>query len=376
MSVTKLESSPVEEAVRLAATLPDRALEVESGRTVPADLAGELRAAGLFSLMTPASLGGHEAEPLTIVRVVEELSRGDAATGWTVLIGQGAGYLAWLDPEVAEEIVSATPAPLITGSMAPLGTAADAGDDGIRLTGRWPYTSGCGLSDHLVAGYRPAAGPPRFALLPRAAVTIHDTWHVAGLRGTGSHDIEATDLLVPHRFTFDPYGPAREEGPLYRLPYMTYLLVAMAGFPLGAARRIVDEYRGIVLAKRNTERTLLAQTPIVQAEIARCEATVGAARAFVYEAVGRVWEETRDGVATPESRARLTSAVQHAMRATLDVADSAMRACGASQLYNRAPLQRYFRDVQTAAQHIAFGLEAQRRVGSVLLGQDVPDFLI
>ncbi|MFE2584112.1 acyl-CoA dehydrogenase family protein [Streptomyces sp. NPDC059378] len=375
MSVTKVESSPVEEAVRLAATLPDRALEVEYGRTVPADLVGELRAAGLFSLMTPASLGGHEAEPLTIVRVVEELSRGDAATGWTVLIGQGAGYLAWLDPEAAEEIVSVTPAPLITGSMAPLGTAADA-SDGVRLTGRWPYTSGCGLSDHLVAGYRPAAGAPRFALLPRAAVTIHDTWRVAGLRGTGSHDIEATDLLVPHRFTFDPYGPAREEGPLYRLPYMTYLLVAMAGFPLGAARRIVDEYRGIVLAKRNTERTLLAQTPIVQAEIARCEATVGAARAFVYEAVGQVWEETRDGVATPESRARLTSAVQHAMRATLDVADSAMRACGASQLYDRAPLQRYFRDVQTAAQHIAFGLEAQRRVGSVLLGQDVPDFLI
>ena len=376
MSVTALESSPVEEAVRLAATLPDRALEVEAGRTVPADLVGELRDAGLFGLMTPASLGGLETDPITIARVVEELTRGDAATGWTVLIGQGAGYLAWLDPGAARELVNSTPSPLITGSMAPLGTAVDTGADGIRLTGRWPYTSGCGLSDHLVAGYRPADGPPRFALLPRAAVDVHDTWRVAGLRGTGSHDIEATDVLVPHRFTFDPYGPAREEGPLYRLPYMSYLLVAMAGFPLGAARRIVDEYRGIVLGKRNTERTLLAETPIVQAEIARCEATVGAARAYVHEAIAQVWEETQDGIASPRSRARLTGAVQHAMRATLDVADSAMRACGAGQLYDRAPLQRYFRDVQTAAQHIAFGLEAQRRVGSVLLDQEVPDFLI
>ncbi|GLF95479.1 acyl-CoA dehydrogenase family protein [Streptomyces yaizuensis] len=376
MSVTTLESSPVEEAVRLAATLPGRALEVEAGRTVPADLVAELREAGLFSLMTPASSGGLETDPLTLVRVVEELSRGDAATGWTVLIGQGAGYLAWLDRDAAQEITDSTPAPLITGSMAPLGTAADTGADGIRLTGRWPYTSGCGLADHLVAGYRPAGGAPRFALLPSAAVTVHDTWHVAGLRGTGSHDMEATDVLVPHRFTFDPFGPAREEGPLYRLPYMTYLLVAMAGFPLGAAGRIVDEYRDIVLRKRNTERTLLAETPIVQAEIARCDAAVGAARAFVQEAVGQVWAETQDGVAARRTRARLTGAVQHAMRVTLDVADSAMRACGASQLYDRAPLQRYFRDVQTAAQHIAYGLEAQRRVGSVLLGQDVPDHLV
>ncbi|MDG4763531.1 acyl-CoA dehydrogenase family protein [Solwaraspora sp. WMMD406] len=376
MSVPTLESSPIEEAARVAATLPNRALEVEAGRTVPADLVAELRAAGLFGLMMPASLGGLEADPLTIVKVVEVLSHGDAATGWTVLIGQGAGYLAWLDPNAAAEILHNAPVPLVTGSMAPLGTAVDAGAGAVRLTGRWPYASGCQLADYLVVGYRSGEGPPRFALLPRAAVTVDDTWQVAGMRGTGSHDIEFSGVRVPHRFTFDPYGPARVDAPLYRLPYMSYLLVAMAGFPLGAAQRIVDEYRQIVLVKRNTERTLLAETPIVQAEIARCETAVGAARAFVYEAVSQVWAETQHRVASRQARARLTGSVQHAMRVALDVADSAMRACGASQLYNRAPLQRYFRDVQTAAQHIAFGLETQRRVGSVLLGQDVADFLV
>ncbi|MEY9836987.1 acyl-CoA dehydrogenase family protein [Streptacidiphilus sp. EB103A] len=376
MSVTTTQSSPLESAVRIAADLPGRALEVESGRTVPADLVAELRDAGLFGLMAPASLGGLEADPLTLIGVVEELSRGDAATGWTVLIGQGAGYLAWLDRDAAEEVVGTRPAPLITGSMAPHGSAVPSGDDAIRLTGRWPYTSGCSVADYLVAGFRQDAGAPRFALLPSADVRIHDTWHVAGLRGTGSHDIEATDVVVPQRFTFDPFGPAREDGPLYRLPYMSYLLVAMAGFPLGTARRIVDEYRDIVLVKRNTERTLLAQTPIIQAEIVRCEAAVRSARSFVHDAVRQVWAETQDGIASPRTRALLTASVQHAMRTTIDVADSAMRACGASQLYDRAPLQRFFRDVQTAAQHIAFGLEAQRRAGSVLLGQDVPDFLI
>jgi alkylation response protein AidB-like acyl-CoA dehydrogenase len=68
----------------------------------------------------------------------------------------------------------------------------------------------------------------------------------------------------------------------------------------------------------------------------------------------------------------LTGAVQHAMGTAVDVADAALRACGASQLYEQAPLQRYFRDAQAAAQHIGFGLDAQRRVGAALLGLDVP----
>lgn len=376
MPDTHTLSAPVEASRRIAATLPDRALAVESGRGLPPDLLADLRAAGLFALMAPASLGGHEAEPATVISVVEELSRADASTGWTVMVGQGSGYLAWLSPEAAAGLVGGGPVPLIVGSMAPHGTAHPDGEDAVRLSGRWPYASACGAADHLIAPYRSLSGPPRFALVPAARAVVHDTWHSAGLRGSGSHDFELADAPVPLDLTFDPFGPAREPGPLYRLPYMTYLLTAMAGFPLGTAGRIVAEYREIVQVKRNTERALLADTPIVQAEIGRCEATVASARAYVYETIGEVWEQTRSGAPSPQARARFTGAVQHAMRAALDVADSAMRACGASQLYERAPLQRFFRDVQAAAQHIAFGLEAQRRVGSVLLGRDVPPALI
>jgi alkylation response protein AidB-like acyl-CoA dehydrogenase len=139
------------------------------------------------------------------------------------------------------------------------------------------------------------------------------------------------------------------------------------------ARRVVDEYLAVAQVKRTTERKLLAETPLAQADLGRCEAAVRAARAGVYEAVDAVWAEALAGVPSPRTRALLTGAVQHAMRTAVDVADAALRACGASQLYERAPLQRYWRDAQAAAQHIGFGLDAQRRVGAALLGLDVPD---
>lgn len=370
-------AGPVEEARRIAAGLADRALETERGRSIPDDLAGDLRAAGLFGLMAPRSAGGLETEPRTVVEVVEELSRADASTGWTVLVGQGSGFLAWLDAGVAARIVERHPRPLIVGSMAPLGSAEPVRPErpALRVTGRWPYSSGCGLADYLFGAFRTseAAGPPfRFALFEAAQVEIHDTWRVAGLRGTGSHDLAVDGVEVPAELTFDPFGPAQEPGALYRLPYMTYLLTAMAGFPLGVARRVVDEYLAVAAVKKTAERNLLGETPLAQADLARCESAVRAARAAVFETLDAVWAEALVGVPSPRSRALFTGAVQHAMRTALEVTDAALRGCGASQLYEHAPLQRYFRDVQAAAQHIAFGVDAQRRVGAALLGQDVP----
>lgn len=375
MTTTVATTGPVERARELAPRLCRHALETERQRTIPEPLAGELRAAGLFQLMAPASTGGLEAEPRTIIRTVEEISRADAAAGWTVMVGQGAGFLAWLDADAAATVVTRHPRPLIVGSMAPVGQAQPVdGTDGraLRVSGRWPYSSGCGLADLIFGGFRTANGTSRFGLFTRDQLHIHDTWRVVGLCGTGSHDFEARDIEVPAALTFDPFGPAREPGPLYRLPYMTFLMTAMAGFPLGAARRVVDEYRAVAMVKRTSGRVRLVDSPLLRADLARCETAVRAARAGVLDAADTVWREALAGVPSPRSRALFTGAVQHAMRTAVEVSDTALRACGESQLYERAPLQRCFRDIQAAAQHIAFGVDAQQRVGAALLGAEVP----
>ncbi|QSB16340.1 acyl-CoA dehydrogenase family protein [Natronosporangium hydrolyticum] len=367
---------PVAEARRLADDITAQARDTERQRGISPELTEQLRSAGLFGLLTPKSLGGLECEPSVILETIAELSRADAATGWTVLIGQGGGYLAWLDAEVAAAIVRRVPNPIIVGSMAPLGQAAAGGDGAaLRITGRWPYSSGCQAADLVFGAFQTGeqrGAPFRFALFEPGQVEIHDTWRVAGLRGTGSHDLSASDVSVAMERTFDPFGAATEPGPLYRLPYLTYLLTAMAGFPLGVARRVLDEYAAVVQVKRNVERQVLAETPLIQQDLARCESAVRAARAGVLAAMVEVWGEAQEGVPTPVTRALFTGSVQHAMRTAVEVADAALRACGASQLYHHAPLQRCYRDLQAAAQHIAFGLDAQRRVGATLLGQEAP----
>jgi alkylation response protein AidB-like acyl-CoA dehydrogenase len=374
MTAGLLDTSYVLDRAReLAPFVSERALDAEDGRTLPADVV--------------ARLGGLEAEPATIVRVVEEMSRADGSTGWSVLIGQSSGFLAWLDQGAAAEIVARTPLPLVAGSMTPAGAAtpvpadAESPGGGWRLSGRWPFNSGCPHAEWLIGAFPDApAGPGapptiRFAVFPSAAATIHENWRAMGLRGTGSHDVEVRDVLVSRRYTMAPFSePARHDGPLYRLPFLSFLVVMMAGFPLGVGRRALDEFAALLRRKTKPGSDVpLADDPVMRSRLLRAETALRAARAHVYECVESVWSQTMTaGEPSPDARADLIAAVQHALRTAVDVVDTAFHAGGASALYRNAPLQRCWRDAHAARQHIVFGPDLERRLGGLLLGRPSP----
>ena len=369
--------------------------KIESRRGLPADLIGRLRAEGLFSLALPRSLGGRECTPREIVATVAELSAADASTGWTVLIGQGSGFLAWMEPAAAKQIVGLTPDPVVASSMAPLGAGQEItledGRPGYRLSGRWPMTSGSEHCDWLMCTFdvvhgdgAPVLGPGdrpvrRMAFVPAAEVRVLDTWTATGLRGTGSHDVEVDAVEVPHERTIDPFStPPREPGPLYATSFFAFLMVCMAGFPLGVAQRALEELVATARTKRRAGGgDLMAADPTVQVAVFRSATALRAARALVDTALGDMAtavEET--GSAPPAVRARLAGAVVHAMSTARAVVDDAFHRCGASALYLDKPLQRCFRDIHTAAQHVAFGPAATERLGRVELGLPVPEFLL
>lgn len=390
MTTSTTAVSFVDIAREVAAELDGRGQEIEQARTLPPDLVERFRAAGLFGMTLPAALGGPECAPLTVFEVVEEVSRADASAGWTLLIGQGAGFLAWLDRDMARElVVSATPRPVVASSMAPTGRGEE-GRDGYRVSGRWPFTSGCGHSDWLMAGFVvthdgapvPASGgapQQRMAFIPRSEVDIVDTWRVAGLRGTGSHDVAVHAAHVPRELTADPFfEPAKHPGPLYGASMFSFLMMMMAGFPLGVARRALDEFHlAAHRRKKQPAGTPMAEEPLTQAAIVRCESALRAARAFVVESIGRVQEAVEsDGGAPPAVRARLSGSVVHAMETAREIVETAFHSCGASSLYAAHPLQRCFRDIHAASQHVAFGQEARKRLGRIELGLPAPTFLV
>jgi indole-3-acetate monooxygenase len=374
----------------LAPSISARSLEIEAARTLPADLVRTLRDEHLFQLAMPARLGGQGVAPHTVVEIVEEISRADGATGWCLLIGNiGNAFLAWLDPDVAGAIVAAQPDILIAGGQAPLGQATlDTDGRTYRLRGRWPFGSGCLHSNWYMGGFivmednRPKLnswGMPemRVAYFPANLGRVDDTWYVAGLGGTGSHDILADDIAVPVEHTSVPYfNRADQPDPLYRLTAYNLLLTVMAGFPLGVGARALDE---VVEQLRTKPHQAVGQPwledPAVQTTLMRRRVGLQAARRQLFDTLDEVLADLETGESTYQQRARLAAAVIHAYDAGRDAAVDAFRLSGTAGLLDTNPVQRCMRDLVAGAQHVAFSADSRKRVANALLGlQTAPAF--
>lgn len=365
----------------MAAELDTRAVEGERLRTMPADLVARLRRAGMFGLATPRSLGGAELPAAEIIDIVEEVSSADGSAGWTVLIGNSTAFLAWLDPAVAQTLLNDQSTPVGAAVFAPTGRLIPEGKDRFRLDGQWSFSSGSAHADLFMGGalVMDADGPRRvagrgpdwrFAVTAASDLTVLDTWDAIGLRGTGSHDVTVAGLCVPVERTMSPmFEPARHDGPLWRLPFFTLVGVTMAGFPLGVARRAIDELVALASTKvRPPGPDPIGHDGDVQVAIAYAEGALQAARAFVFDALGAMWDSALAGdVPSDEQRARFLLANQHAMRVAVDTVDTAMGFGGMSALRPQHPLQRCLRDIHAADQHIYFSQAATKRYAKARL---------
>jgi indole-3-acetate monooxygenase len=380
-SLSTTRTEPVAAAERLAVTAADLAAEGERARRLPPGLVKEIAEAGLFRLCVPASLGGLEAHPAVLVQAVEALARGDGAAGWCVAIAATSGLVGgYLPPEGAREIYGSA-ASVAGGVFAPKGRAL-AGGDGFTVSGRWPFASGCTHCDWLMGGcvvldgeeprLLPNGMPDvRLLLAPATAFTIHDTWHVSGLRATGSHDIELDTVFIPAEHGASVFSDRpREEGPLYAFPLFGLLAVAIAAVSLGIARGALDELVELAGGKVPTGgRRALAERATVQADAARADAAVRGARALLLEAVDEAWQRAAaDGEVDTERRAALRLASTHAAAVCAEAASTAYRLGGGSAIYESSPLQRRFRDANAATQHMLVAPATWELTGRLLLG--------
>jgi alkylation response protein AidB-like acyl-CoA dehydrogenase len=327
-------------------------------------------------------MGGPETPPLTAFRVVEELSKADGSVGWCAMIATALSLsVGRLPVEVGRELAG-TPADYRgAGSARPGGRAWEV-PGGYRVKGRWNFASGIQNARWLYCtcimmdGDRPLlskAGTPvlRALWVPRESVTIVDTWSVMGMRGTGSQDFTVDDVVVPAARSCLSEAPPHETGPLYhRRAWYVNLWTPSAANALGIARGAIDSLAEIAATEASTmSANLLRDRPMVQTRIAEADAIVNAARAFVFDAVGRLWRTVSAGQ-TPSDRevAQGRLALVHAMHESVRAVDKVFHAAGTNAIYTRLPLERAFRDVHVAVQHAA-GLPGYfESAGKVLLG--------
>jgi alkylation response protein AidB-like acyl-CoA dehydrogenase len=368
---------------RLTKLAGELAAEAEAERRLSAEFSGLLAEAGLYRLCVPASLGGGEAAPAELLRAVEALAEGDAAVGWCVAVCATSGMLgAYLEPEAAADVYS-DPAGVVGGVFAPSGRAVADGDR-LVVSGRWRFCSNVDNCDWVMGGCvvfdgdaprTLESGRPdiRLVLMPADAVDVIDTWSVSGLRATGSHDIAVEGLEVPAaRAASLITDPPREPGPLYAFPPFGLLAAAIAAVALGAARGALDEIGDLAGAKTPTLSTRkLAERPATQSGIARAEAAVRAARALLFEATADCWAAAqRGGEISVRLRAGMRLASTNAVEASAFAIDEAYRLGGGSAIYETSPLQRRFRDIHAATQHMLVAPATWELAGRSLLGLD------
>ncbi|MFL6140870.1 MAG: acyl-CoA dehydrogenase family protein [Labedaea sp.] len=372
----------------LADRFSSRARESERLATLPADLVAEAKAARVFMMAMPKGLGGLEVEPATLVEVVEEFSRADASAGWCTAIGNATSFFAWLDRDVATGLLAGRAGISVAASFSPIGRLTPAAAGAHSLAGNWRFMSGCRHADwvflggHVMDGDGPrmVGGRPdwRLAVLARDQVEIIDNWDVSGLCGTGSHDLAVRGATIPDEHTTVPFfHPARHDGPLWRFPFFTLTNVLMAGHPLGVGRRALDEFIGLASTKTRAAATsTIANEDDAQVALTAAEGDLQSARSFVFDALGDLWDTAcRGDVPDVDQRARFLLATVQSMRAARNAVDTAYSYAGTSAVHAEHPLQRCFRDLHVAAQHVGFAPGVAKRYARTRFGVDQPTFL-
>jgi indole-3-acetate monooxygenase len=367
----------------LAPVITARAAEIEAGRRLPLDLVERLRSIGVFRMFAPRSHGGMELDLPKGLRVVETLSRIEGSVGWLAMIGSGSAIMAPLvSHEIYDEVYRNGPDVIFGGSAQPAG-AAESIDGNWRVNGRWPFASGCQHADWLFAlcvmkkDGKPLPGPAegvpmlRGCVLPAGAWRIEDTWHVSGLKGTGSHHIALEDVAVPESHFLDLVnGKSCVPGPLYN-SVQQFIPLMHSAFDLGVAAAALSDLVELANSGWKQQRATkpLRDSEIFQYELGRIEADLRAAQALFEVQVAGHWRHALAG--TLKTEALLTEATQSAVWISVAcnrVGDACFALGGGAAIYDRSPLQRRMRDLHAAGQHAAVQARNYLGAGALLVG--------
>ncbi len=346
-------------------------------RLVP-EIVAALRPTGLLRMAVPHVYGGPEVAVPEILDAIEEVAYHDGATGWCVNISTTTSSLAgFLRPDWAQRVF-ADPLAAYGGAFAPNGRGRKF-DGGWVVDGRWMWGSGTEHCAWINGGVMTDSGEMRLMFFEREQVELLDTWHASGLRGTGSTDYQVREAYVPEgREVLVGKVWAQVDSPVSRFPNFNLLAAGLAAVCLGIARRAVDEAVALIAAKpASLAKGTVAEYGPAQLNIATAEATLAGGRAFLTEEVLRTWEMVRRGDRPGiEQKARLRLAAAYAATEAAKATDLAYNTGGGSSVFESSPLQRCFRDVHTATQHLMLSDRSFVTYGRVRLGLEAETALL
>lgn len=374
----------VARAVALQPLLRQYAGYGDAHRRQPDEVIAALTQAGLFGLLVPREFGGQQANLRTLMEVTEALAEVDASAAWVVSLGAVAGWLVGLASERAQdEVFCGGVETRVAGSLTPAPAARVEG--GLLVTGRWPYASGAPHATWAaVSTLVPSdAGAPEaiLCLIPMAQLTVEDTWHTVGMRGTGSHHLVANDVFVPAHRTVGLSELVEGESAdgadeVTGRPYTGSVLSLAILCPLlglGRTALALATERANVKPLHHTVYDRQADSVGVQVQLGQATLALQTARLHAEHVI-----DVLDTAATRRTqseyavRARIRAQCGYAMARAVDAINIAADIYGAGSFAEASPMQQVWRDANVIARHAgqnaAVGYEI---LGKSLLG--IPD---
>jgi indole-3-acetate monooxygenase len=368
----------------LAPMVARLAPDIEQGRRLPAELVSALKSARIYGMLVPQRYGGLELDPLSSFQAVAALARLDGSVGWNAMIGHIGALIPFLaGPTVCKQIYEDGKDHIIAGSGQPVGTAERV-PGGWRVTGTWPFASGCQNAEWIAGscvmmeGGSPidaSEGPGpmiRGCLMPAERWEIRDTWHTFGLKGTGSHHVALADVFVPDENFFEfPFGVSFAPDPIFG-KFAEILVLAHAAVVVGMAEGAILDL--VELAGAGVKQ-LFMSTPLVETErfkegLARLDAELMAARALLDAQIISVWQNP--GRSAAKDMARVAEQQQAAVwitTACVRVAEGCFELAGSRAVYESSSLQRRMRDLRVAAQHAVVHPRQYVAAGAAMLAR-------
>jgi 3-hydroxy-9,10-secoandrosta-1,3,5(10)-triene-9,17-dione monooxygenase len=386
------ESELLERARALVPTLAERADGAGKLRRIPDETIADFHRLGFFKAVQPKRHGGYELDPRVIYDLQLELGRGCASSAWVYgVLSVHTWQLALFPKEAQEEVWASKPETLISSSYMPVGKVEKT-EGGVRLSGRWSFSSGCDHCDWVFLGsfMPPEPGAPpdmRTFMLPRKDYEIIDNWFVSGLKATGSKDIVVDDAFVPehriHKFTdgFKANSPGNEvnTSPVYRYPFGQIHVRSVSTPALGAAQGALDDYLAYIRTKVS-QATGGKATDSYMNSVAAAEAAALLDREVLAlrRDFDEMWSCIERGEPIPlDRRVRFRFDSANAVSAAVSIVDKLFTQSGGRVLFDGNALNRHFQDAHAIRQHHANGLEKpSENFGGIQLGKKNTDFFL
>jgi alkylation response protein AidB-like acyl-CoA dehydrogenase len=358
--------------------------ETEANRRVAQANIDALTEAGAFKVTVPRRFGGYEMTIREKLEVSAAVAEACGSTGWVVALTNVCNWMASVLPDQAQQdIFGSNPDAKVAGVLNPSADIRKV-EGGYEVSGEWPWASGSWHADWALVGIvvPDEAGQPvdqALAFIPMHELSIKETWFVAGMKGTGSNTIVADKVFVPeHRLHSVPqalqneYATEHTDEALYRSSFIPVLTLILSGPQLGlgraALRFVMDKApkRGIAYTK--FERQI--DSTAFQLQVANAATLIDTAHLHAFRAAADIDDAAAAGEKLGYvARARVRADTAYAITKIREAIDGLLSAHGASSFAEVSPLQRIWRDANTAGRHaVVDPLVNQEVYGKALLG--------